>query len=81
MNNNRKKSSSLASLREGREAVVLSFTGGKNCTQKLVELGIIPGSSITLLSGGKHNPFLLKIKNSRVMIGYHMAEQIIVKER
>lgn len=77
----RKKKTSLSSLKEGREAVVLSFTGEKINNQKLVELGIIPGSQITIVSGGKDNPYLVKVQNTRVMIGYDMAQTIIVKER
>lgn len=80
MNMQRKRNCVLSSVKEGREAVVLALSGGKENNRRLVEMGIIPGVRITLLSGSKNRPFLVKVHNSRVMIGWSSAEKIVVKE-
>ena len=68
----------LNDLAEGKSAVVTSLEGNKGFKEKLIEQGIFPGIKITVLSGGKKSPFLLKAGSTRVMIGNKMAQKIKV---
>ncbi len=70
---------SLDTLKQGQEAVIKSLDGGKHFKDKLINLGVIPGSTVTIISGSKHSPFLLKIGETRVMVGHRMVKRIIVE--
>ncbi|WP_292459946.1 FeoA family protein [Methanothermococcus sp.] len=47
--------------------------------KKLYELGIIPGSKITVISSNKRGPILVRIGNSKIAIGRGMAGAILVE--
>ncbi|AEH06387.1 FeoA family protein [Methanothermococcus okinawensis] len=46
---------------------------------KFHELGIIPGSKITVISSNKRGPLLIRIGNCKMAIGRGMADAILVE--
>jgi ferrous iron transport protein A len=75
------KSMSLADLRPGNKAVVNQIIGGRNLRQKLVNLGMLPGTEVTVVRSNKLGPMVLNIHNSQIMIGAGMAKRIYVREK
>jgi len=47
--------------------------------RRFYELGIIPGSKITLISGNTRGPVLIRVGNSKIALGRGMAESIFVE--
>ncbi|WP_421077968.1 FeoA family protein [Methanothermococcus sp. Ax23] len=47
--------------------------------KKFHELGIIPGSKITVISSNKRGPILVRIGNCKIAIGRGMANSILVE--
>ncbi len=46
---------------------------------KFNELGLIPGSKITLISQNNRGPILIRLGNSKIAIGRGMASAIMVE--
>lgn len=73
---------SLAYLRPGLIAQVVSFTGGKRARMRIMQLGINPGDRIRVLSIGPFGGaiYIENLSNrTRIAIGRGMAAKIIVK--
>ncbi|ABR55460.1 FeoA family protein [Methanococcus vannielii SB] len=47
--------------------------------RKFYELGIIPGSKITIISKNNQGPILIRVGNSKIAIGRGMARSIFVE--
>jgi ferrous iron transport protein A len=61
----------------GKPIWLVTITGGKEVTRRLVELGLTPGVELRLLqdSGG---PVILAVRDSRIALGRGMAEKLLV---
>ena len=71
---------SLSDLKQGNRAKVESIIGGKNLRQRLVNLGLLPGSEFTVIRSSRLGPMVLNVQGSQIMIGRGMAKQIYVKQ-
>ncbi|MDC7226102.1 MAG: FeoA family protein [Spirochaetales bacterium] len=72
---------SLSELEQGKKAVVASILGGRNLRQRLVNMGMLPGSEVTVVRSSKMGPMVLNVQGAQVMIGRGMAKQIYVKQQ
>ncbi len=68
----------LALLRAGESGVVSRMTGDEEFRSKMLALGILPGKNITVARGGKHQPFILRIDESRVMVDWNLLSRIYI---
>ena len=71
---------SLSDLESGKIAIVESISGGKHLRQRLVNLGMIPGSEVRIIRANRMGPMVLNVQGSQIMIGRGMARQIYVKQ-
>jgi len=70
---------SLADIKEGQTAIVVSIHGGRTLTKRLADLGLTSGSEIkvigkTLFSG----PVQIEVCDSRLALGRGLASKIMV---
>jgi Fe2+ transport system protein FeoA len=67
----------LNKIKSGMTVKVRGIRGGKNARNRLMEMGIIEGASIHVVtnSGG---PLIILVGNSRFAIGRGIAQKIIV---
>ena len=72
---------SLADLKPGKNAVVESILGGNHLRKKLVNLGVLPGSEVSVIRANRMGPMVLSVQGSQIMIGQGMAKRIYVRER
>lgn len=72
---------SLSELKPGKCAIVESILGGKHLRQKLVNLGMIPGSEVRVVRANRMGPMVLDVQGSQIMIGQGMAKRINVKQK
>lgn len=68
----------LVLLRAGESGVVSRMTGDEEFRSKMLALGILPGKTITVARGGKHQPFILRIDESRVMVDWNLLSRIYI---
>lgn len=66
----------LNELHNGNKAIVKRIIGGSSFKRKLLQMGIIPGVEIKVLSNQKYGPVILEIFENKVIIGNGMAEKI-----
>jgi len=69
----------LSSVDQGKEVTLVHISGGRGIRSKLYSMGLVPGSSFTVLSRGRGGPVMLRVKDARLAIGQGMAQKIFVE--
>ncbi len=70
----------LSEIEADSKVRIVSFTGGTKFRDKLLCQGIIPGQEVEVQnSGGAKYPVILKINDSKIMIGCGMTAKILVE--
>lgn len=72
---------SLSELKPGKIAIIESISGGRHLRLRLVNLGVIPGSEISVVRSNRMGPMVLNVQGSQIMLGQGMARQIYVKQK
>ncbi|MFP4564482.1 MAG: ferrous iron transport protein A [Spirochaetia bacterium] len=72
------KVQSLSNLTSGESALVVTVDGGKGSRQKLFDLGIVPGKVISVVQGAKRHPYIVRVGETKIMLGWGMVEKIYV---
>ncbi len=62
----------------GKKMRVVSLSGGRGFQQHLVNMGLDVGSEIEVIHHGAPGPFLVAVKETRLAIGFGMAQKIMV---
>ena len=71
----------LDQIFEKSKAKVINIRGGAGIRQRLSQMGIHPGDTITILRyGALRGPILVEIHGSQVALGRGIASKIIVEE-
>jgi len=69
----------LAMLRPGQKArVVYTEEYGRGLVQHLSDMGLSEGSEIEVITPGSPGPYLVAIKETRLMIGQGIANKVLV---
>ncbi len=71
---------SLTMVPPGKKIKIVSFAGGRGMQQRLISMGLGPGSEIEVIRRGAPGPFIVAIKETRLAIGAGMAQRIMVSE-
>jgi Fe2+ transport system protein FeoA len=69
---------SLDTLKSGDYGTVSRMEGDEEFRGKMLALGIIPGKTITVARGEKHQPYVLRVDESRVMMDWATLSRIYV---
>jgi Fe2+ transport system protein FeoA len=69
----------LSALKSGDFGTVRHLGGGEEFRTKMIALGIIPGKTIMITRGEKHQPYILRVDESRVMMDWRTLEQIYIQ--
>jgi Fe2+ transport system protein FeoA len=72
------KENLLSAITEGETVMVTGMSKDGELSRQLADMGILPGTMITVVSGSRNRPFILEIFESRMGITWGMAEQIFV---
>ena len=70
----------LALARAGIKLTVTDIQGGFGLQRRMADLGLIPGVSITIMSGCHPGPLLIDVRGSRLGLGFGVAQKITVRE-
>jgi len=62
----------------GQTVKVVKIDAGRGLNSRLAAMGLVPNARITVVSNGHPGPFVLSVKESKVMLGRGMAHKIMV---
>jgi ferrous iron transport protein A len=68
----------LSMAAPGETVTVSSVRAGWGLQRRLVDLGLTPGASVTVVSGGRPGPLVLDVHGSKLELGYGVARKIMV---
>ena len=68
----------LMLISEGQEVQLLSVQGGKRLRHRLAEIGLVPGTKFRVITPGKPGPFIVSVKNHRLVLGQEMVQRLLV---
>jgi Fe2+ transport system protein FeoA len=69
----------LTDLKQGQKGIIFSIVGGRRITQRLIDMGLTPGTEIKMLRKGRWGPVEISIRGSNLALGYGIARKILVK--
>jgi len=70
----------LSEVKSKTKVVIKSLNGGTQFKEQLLRLGIIPNQEVEVFLSYKNGPKIIKVKDSKIMIGYGMSKKIEVEE-
>ena len=68
----------LSMAKAGQKVKVALIDAGHGLNSRLASMGILPNVEITVISNGRPGPFVIIVKNSKVVLGRGMADKIMV---
>ncbi len=68
----------LESTFPGQQVVLARLTAGRRLKHRLAEMGLICGTQFTILARGNPGPFVILIKDTRLVLGRGMIHRIFV---
>jgi ferrous iron transport protein A len=70
---------SLADVEPGRDVTLVSLEGGQGFRHRMTEMGLTPGVQFKLLSKGQPGPYIILIKETRLVLGRGMTDAVMVR--
>ncbi len=68
----------LDTIEAGQKVKLVSIDAGQGLKSRLTSMGLIPNTQLTVIKGGRPGPFVILVKDSKVMLGRGMAQKIMV---
>lgn len=68
----------LSTLRSGERGRVVSVTGGWGATRRLMELGILPGEVLEVVSNS-FGPVVIRVRGVAFALGRGLASRVLVE--
>jgi ferrous iron transport protein A len=68
----------LTAAQAGVPLKLVAVEGGRGLVQRLASMGLVRGSSLTLLRADRRGPVMLDVRGTRIAVGRGMAARIHV---
>ncbi len=68
----------LSMVDAGRTVKLVAVDSGRELQARLASMGLVPGTELEVISNSSRGPFIVAVKDSRVMLGRGMADKIRV---
>ena len=68
----------LSVVKEGETVKLATINAGRGLKSRLTTMGLLPDVEITVINNSHPGPFVISVKNSRMMLGRGMAHKIMV---
>ena len=68
----------LSQVEDGQIVSIVSVEGGRGLRSRLSTMGLLPRTRILVVHNGRSGPFVISIKNCRMVIGRGVADKIMV---
>jgi len=69
----------LAIAAIGQEVEFVGVQGGRRLQHRLAEMGLRPGARFRVLAKGQPGPFIIYLKDTRMMLGHGMVLRILIR--
>jgi ferrous iron transport protein A len=69
---------SLLTIRSGQKVRLARINAGRDLHSRLIAMGLVPNTEITVVRNHHLGPFVIMVKNSRMVLGRGMAHKIMV---
>lgn len=69
----------LSMVGAGETVKVVKVNAGRGLNSRLAAMGLVANTEITVVSNSHQGPFVVTVKESKVMLGRGMAHKIMVK--
>lgn len=69
----------LAMAGLGRDVTIAGIDAGRGLNQRLADMGLLPGVSVRIVSDSISGPFVVALKEMRIVLGRGMANKILVR--
>jgi len=68
----------LTNVEPGETVTLARVDAGHGLNSRLAAMGLLPNVKLTVISNPNHGPFVVSVKDSRMMLGRGMAQKIMV---
>ena len=68
----------LSTIKSGETVKLAGVEAGRCLNSRLAAMGLLPNVEITVVSNGHPGPFVISVKDSRMMLGRGMVDKIMV---
>ncbi len=65
----------------GKEVILTSINGGRGLRMRLSDMGLQEGMKLKVIHSQGRGPCVVSVKGSKLILGYGMAQKILVEER
>jgi Fe2+ transport system protein FeoA len=68
----------LSLAKTGEKVRLIRVDGGSSLKQRMVSMGLLPGSSFEIVKNKGNGPLVLSVKGARLIVGRGMSDRIVV---
>jgi len=68
----------LSKVQAGETVKLARIEAGRGLGSRLASMGLVPNVEITVINNSHPGPFVISVKNSKMMLGRGMAHKIMV---
>ncbi len=68
----------MSKVQAGETVKLANIEAGRDLNSRLASMGLVPNVEITVVSNNHPGPFVISVKNSKMMLGRGMAHKIMV---
>ncbi len=70
----------LGMVNPGKEVTLAAIHGGRGLRARLTDMGLSEGVKLKVLHSHRFGPCIVLVGNTRLVLGYGMAQKILVRE-
>lgn len=68
----------LSKVRAGETVRLVSVNAGRGLNSRLASMGLVPNVKLTVVNNRHPGPFVISVKDSKMMLGRGIAHKIMV---
>ena len=68
----------LSKVQAGETVKLVGIEAGRGLNSRLASMGLVPNVKITVVNNSQPGPFVISVRNSKMMLGRGMAQKIMV---
>jgi len=68
----------LSTVKAGETVRLVSINAGRGLNSRLASMGLVPNVKLTVVNNRHPGPFIISVKDSKMMLGRGIAHKIIV---
>jgi ferrous iron transport protein A len=71
----------LNMVHPGEEVKIVSVRAGRGLSQRLADMGLTPGTLLTVINSYGAGPVLINLRGTRLALGFGIAQKITVARK